>query len=79
MHVPEAFGPGSFDNAERSIKELVLTNTWPKFVNAGYANSMQKPTLGERLDSCKEGLQTCGLRVGNLWGTGVKKIAGKRG
>ncbi|KAE8153295.1 hypothetical protein BDV25DRAFT_169176 [Aspergillus avenaceus] len=30
--VPEDFGPNVFDNAEESIKYLVLTNTWPKFV-----------------------------------------------
>jgi hypothetical protein len=27
-----------FDLAEREIKYLVLTNTWPKFVNIGRAN-----------------------------------------
>ncbi|RMZ79954.1 hypothetical protein DV738_g3009, partial [Chaetothyriales sp. CBS 135597] len=37
IEVPPAFGPASFDDAERHIKGLVLTNTWPKFVNAGYA------------------------------------------
>lgn len=36
--VPRGFGPGVFDRAEESIKYMVLTNTWPKFVNAGYAN-----------------------------------------
>lgn len=30
--VPEAFNETVFDDAERSIKYLVLTNTWPKFV-----------------------------------------------
>ncbi|RMD40686.1 hypothetical protein DV735_g4436, partial [Chaetothyriales sp. CBS 134920] len=38
VEVPAAFGPTSFDKAEHHIKGLVLTNTWPKFVNAGYAN-----------------------------------------
>lgn len=33
--VPEAFTETVFDAAEREIKYLVLTNTWPKFVNAG--------------------------------------------
>lgn len=30
--IPNAFGAGVFDDAENSIKYLVLTNTWPKFV-----------------------------------------------
>lgn len=36
--VPCGFGPKVFDRAEESIKYMVLTNTWPKFVNAGFAN-----------------------------------------
>ncbi|KAF1957112.1 hypothetical protein CC80DRAFT_358194, partial [Byssothecium circinans] len=31
--IPEAFTDGVFDAAERETKYLVLTNTWPKFVN----------------------------------------------
>lgn len=30
--IPEEFNASIFDEAERSIKYLVLTNTWPKFV-----------------------------------------------
>ncbi|KAK1997129.1 hypothetical protein LX36DRAFT_579040 [Colletotrichum falcatum] len=30
--IPEEFNAGVFDDAEASIKYLVLTNTWPKFV-----------------------------------------------
>ncbi|OBR10440.1 Integral membrane protein [Colletotrichum higginsianum IMI 349063] len=30
--IPEAFNAAVFDDAEASIKYLVLTNTWPKFV-----------------------------------------------
>ncbi|UNI16783.1 hypothetical protein JDV02_003186 [Purpureocillium takamizusanense] len=30
--IPEGFGDGVFDDAEMSIKYLVLTNTWPKFI-----------------------------------------------
>ncbi|GAB1198074.1 hypothetical protein APSETT444_007382 [Aspergillus pseudonomiae] len=37
--VPEAFGPTVFNDAEKSIKYLVLTNTWPKFVKS-YRNSV---------------------------------------
>ena len=39
--LPDSFGPGAFDNAEESIKYMVLTNTWPKFVASGYATSTQ--------------------------------------
>lgn len=35
--IPETFAANIFDDAEHEIKYLVLTNTWPKFVNAGYA------------------------------------------
>jgi hypothetical protein len=30
--IPETFGDNVFDDAESSIKYLVLTNTWPKFI-----------------------------------------------
>lgn len=36
--IPAAFGPHVFDEAERAIKYVVLTNTWPKFVGAGFAS-----------------------------------------
>lgn len=36
--VPCGFGPEVFDRAEESIKYMVLTNTWPKFVNDGCAS-----------------------------------------
>lgn len=48
--VPCGFGPGVFDRAEESIKYMVLTNTWPKFVKAGCANSTatkKKSLFGE--------------------------------
>ncbi|RDA84355.1 hypothetical protein CP532_2591 [Ophiocordyceps camponoti-leonardi (nom. inval.)] len=32
--IPEGFDETVFDDAEKSIKYLVLTNTWPKFVKA---------------------------------------------
>ncbi|RMZ88786.1 hypothetical protein DV736_g3981, partial [Chaetothyriales sp. CBS 134916] len=49
IQVPDAFGQDSFDNAERHVKGLVLTNTWPKFVNAGYANHIDRMTVKERV------------------------------
>lgn len=39
FEIPEAFTEMVFDAAEGEIKYLVLTNTWPKFVNVGRANS----------------------------------------
>lgn len=50
--IPTTFSRESFDEAEKEIKYLVLTNTWPKFVNAGYAEQIQDDqgrTLGRRL------------------------------
>ena len=46
VQVPEAFRETIFDQAESEIKYLVLTNTWPKFVNAGRTNSQ----LGRDVD-----------------------------
>lgn len=31
--IPNEFGPKVFDAAQKNVKYLVLTNTWPKFVN----------------------------------------------
>ncbi|GKZ75339.1 hypothetical protein AnigIFM50267_006283, partial [Aspergillus niger] len=32
--IPQTFNATVFDRAEESIKDLVLTNTWPKFVRS---------------------------------------------
>lgn len=74
LFIPAAFGQESFDNAERSIKELVLTNTWPKFVNAGYASSLQQQSLKERLASCRDGINAYGSAMGKTWNKGIKKL-----
>ncbi|KAB2111617.1 hypothetical protein AG0111_0g1258 [Alternaria gaisen] len=39
VDVPDSFNELVFDAAESEIKYLVLTNTWPKFVNVSRANS----------------------------------------
>lgn len=39
IQVHKAFKDTIWDAAEREIKYLVLTNTWPKFVNLGHASS----------------------------------------
>ncbi|ERF69749.1 hypothetical protein EPUS_07575 [Endocarpon pusillum Z07020] len=36
--IPPGFGPQVFNEAERAVKYVVLTNTWPKFVAAGSAS-----------------------------------------
>lgn len=71
IEVPTAFGPGTFDRAEASIRELVLTNTWPKFVNAGYASKAEKPGLKERVDDCIG-------EVGDLLSKAVNSVSPKR-
>lgn len=45
--VPEAFNAAVFDDAENEIKYLVLTNTWPKFVHAGFERASQAEKRGE--------------------------------
>ena len=39
--IPDTFTEMVFDSAEREIKYLILTNTWPKFVNAGFEQRSQ--------------------------------------
>lgn len=53
IQIPDAFNEMIFDAAESEIKYLVLTNTWPKFVNMGRANSL----LSQESDAEK----------GNVW------------
>lgn len=49
--IPAEFSVDIFNDAEKEIKYLVLTNTWPKFVNAGYAEQIQSQgqTLNKHL------------------------------
>jgi hypothetical protein len=39
INIPDSFNEMVFDAAEKEIKYLVLTNTWPKFVQVSRANS----------------------------------------
>ncbi|KAH4231925.1 hypothetical protein HBI67_168960 [Parastagonospora nodorum] len=50
FEIPENFTELVFDFAEREIKYLVLTNTWPKFVNQGRANSQMSKDRAEDLE-----------------------------
>lgn len=45
--IPESFTATVFDSAEREIKYLILTNTWPKFVNAGREVAEQSGSMEE--------------------------------
>lgn len=50
--IPGDFTSDCFDVAEEEIKYLVLTNTWPRFVQAGHAEQIRDPqgrSLGKRL------------------------------
>lgn len=58
LQIPESFGPNVFDNSAESIKYTVLTNTWPKFVSAGYANKIEKTTVIGRLQDRVSGYRT---------------------
>lgn len=39
INIPESFTTDIFQDAEQEIKYLILTNTWPKFVNASCSGS----------------------------------------
>jgi hypothetical protein len=47
IKIPEDFTEMVFDLAESEIKYLVLTNTWPRFVNIGRANSQMDQDMDE--------------------------------
>ncbi|KAI1881647.1 hypothetical protein JX265_000473 [Neoarthrinium moseri] len=59
--IPAGFGPEAFDDAEKEIKYLVLTNTWPKFVHAGFESASQAEKKDEKhmLDGVRQYL--CGI------------------
>lgn len=69
--VPAGFGPSSFAHAEASIRELVLTNTWPKFVNAGYASSMDKGELKKRVDGMSRALS-------GIWASTMQRFRARK-
>ncbi|EJP64787.1 uncharacterized protein BBA_06356 [Beauveria bassiana ARSEF 2860] len=51
--VPDAFNETIFDDAEQSIKYLVLTNTWPKFVRHRQASTISEDDVGTRHDTAR--------------------------
>ncbi|KAH0843669.1 putative gpcr-type protein [Fonsecaea pedrosoi] len=68
--IPDAFDEKVFDKAELSIKELVLTNTWAKFVKAGFAQNSVKSSFTARLEAV---VDSCRLRIPSR----LPKLAGK--
>lgn len=60
--IPDTFDETVFDKAELSIKELVLTNTWAKFVKAGFAQNNVQSSFGARLQVA---IDACQLRFPN--------------
>lgn len=48
--IPEGFGPGVFDRAERSVKYLVFTNTWVRYVNSWRGSNASTLSTGSVVD-----------------------------
>jgi hypothetical protein len=53
--IPLTFGPYVFDDAERAVKYIVLTNTWPKFVAAGFASKGSRDKERVKLERAGNG------------------------
>ena len=52
--IPNSFDETIFDKAELSIKELVLTNTWAKYVKEGFAQNERKSPFATRFQAAFE-------------------------
>ena len=50
---PDGFDLGIFDAAEKSVKQLVLLDTWPKFVRSGWAKEAAARERKKRPDFIK--------------------------
>ncbi len=48
--IPEGFRPGVFDRAERSVKYLVFTNTWVRYVNSWRGSNASTLSTGSVVD-----------------------------
>ncbi len=69
--IPPVFGPYVFDEAEKAIKYIVLTNTWPRFVAAGFATKGSKEGILERRRGEKEEREAAGRHFGRRLGLGL--------
>ncbi|KAI1611397.1 hypothetical protein EDD36DRAFT_466338 [Exophiala viscosa] len=67
--IPDTFDEKAFDNAEQSIKELVLTNTWPKFVRHGH---MQPAVKSASTSQLRAAMEACRTRLPR-WRNGFRK------
>lgn len=64
LPIPTSFRMDVFDSAADSIKYMVLTNTWPKFVDAGYAANFEKSTTMTRF---QDRLSIYGIGRSRIW------------
>ncbi|KAI6469948.1 hypothetical protein MCOR17_003676 [Pyricularia oryzae] len=64
--IPEQFSPGVFDAAEISIKYLVLTNTWPKFVKEGRASISEQSLNSAETDDSRSPLSRISVYLRNM-------------
>ena len=55
--IPDSFDETIFDKAELSIKELVLTNTWAKYVKEGFAQTHPQSSFATRFHATIEALR----------------------
>lgn len=72
MGIPESFDETIFDKAELSIKELVLTNTWAKFVKEGFAQKDAPSSFASQfraaVDACRLNLSDRFTKLGGRLG-----------
>ncbi|KAI1489509.1 putative GprK-type G-protein coupled receptor protein [Biscogniauxia mediterranea] len=64
--ISESFDLSIFDSAEAHIKYLVLTNTWPKFVQELRRQSSESESESERSDNTEASQTTIVSRVSDL-------------
>lgn len=63
--IPAGFSAACFDQVENSIKYLVLTNTWPKFLQDSRRSSDLSSTVREGLDADGRG-RSIGSRLASI-------------
>lgn len=72
--IPSGFDRSVFDDAERSIKYLVLTNTWPKFVRERRSYLATYETAGpSRTNAPDIGVAGRPTMMAMPWAKGMKK------
>lgn len=71
IRVPDDFGPQAFDKSQESIKYMVLTNTWPKFVSAGFAHQKEQES---RWSSVKQTISRLVQVSGQQWSKLIERL-----